>query len=143
MEILYSATKRRENINTATRMDLLLFLQSAMLGFELSCCYRITFLSNNSVFFSSKIYLFMLIYIHSSFTRLRMRGDLVITISFFSYLNFTIEGTKIMPYTGFPCGFLFSPFFWVVHVLVGIHVHCAVSFSGQFFINVLGNRHPL
>lgn len=115
----------------------------AMLGFELSCCYRITFLSNNYVFFSSKFYLFMLIYIHSSFTRLRMRGDLVITISFFSYLNFTIEGTKIMPYTGFPCGFLFSPFFWVVHVLVGIHVHCAVSFSAQFFINVLGNRHPL
>lgn len=82
VEILYSATKRRENINTATRMDLLVFLQSAMLGFELSCCYRMTFLSNNSVFFSSKLYLFMLIYIHSSFTRLRMRGDLVITFFF-------------------------------------------------------------
>lgn len=51
-------------------------------------------------------------------------GDHVIMMTLFSYLNFVIEGTKYLPNTGFPFGFLFCFTFWAVDLLVEI---CAVS----------------
>ncbi|KAK7363498.1 hypothetical protein VNO77_05642 [Canavalia gladiata] len=83
VEILYSATKRRENINIATWVDHLLFFSLLFWALSLVGCFCMTFLSNNFLYFSLLQILSLpahLLVVSARESMARVRGDCAIII---------------------------------------------------------------